>query len=74
MELAGALQEQEETEEMEVVSALIERMELLMSGTQDVLLGAKLSQAHHANKYRAADPKFMVGDKVMLAIGHRCHE
>jgi hypothetical protein len=38
---------------------------------RDSLTAAKISQAHHANKERAPDREFEVGDRVLLATAHR---
>lgn len=49
---------------------LIERLNGEVEGAKDCLLAAKVSQAHHANKGRANEPEFSVGDKVMLETAH----
>ena len=48
------------------VTAFIERIHESVTIAKDNHLAAKTVQAHHANKHRRPDPKFKVGDKVML--------
>lgn len=49
----------------------IEAMEEETDVAKDCLLAAKLQQAHFANRDRLLEPKYQVGDKVMLATAHR---
>lgn len=51
--------------------ALLEKIDNNVKGAQDTLLGAKISQAHHVNSDRQADPEYKVGDRVMLATARR---
>lgn len=51
--------------------AVLEKLELDLLDASDSLLAAKASQSHHANKSRAPDLHFSVGQKVMLATAHR---
>ena len=37
-------------------------------------MAAKAQQTHVANRYRVSDPKFNVGDKVMLSTKNRRRE
>jgi len=48
------------------VAAFIERVNQSVAIAKDNHLAAKTVQAHHANKHRRPEPKFKVGDKVML--------
>ena len=44
-------------------------MEELMNAVRDNILVAKISQAHNVNKTRGADPKYKIGENVLLATG-----
>ncbi|KAJ2936688.1 hypothetical protein H1R20_g395, partial [Candolleomyces eurysporus] len=46
----------------------------VVSDAQDALLKAKVDQSSEANKTRADDPKFEVGEKVWLCTRHRRRE
>jgi hypothetical protein len=54
--------------------ALIEQIQLDVSEAKDNLMLAKIAQSHHANKKRADEIAFNVGDKVMLSMKHRRKE
>lgn len=55
-------------------AALIERLHLDVAEAQDNLLAAKISQAEFANRHRAAEDVFSIGEKVMLSTEHRRRE
>jgi len=48
------------------VAEFIERINESVAIAKDNHLAAKTVQAHHANKHRRPEPKYKVGDKVML--------
>jgi hypothetical protein len=52
----------------------VEEMEEETNMAKDSLLAAKIHQAHEANKDRLVDPTYQVGDKVLLAMVHWCHD
>jgi hypothetical protein len=56
------------------VRALINRLETDVLDAQDALLAAKATQATAANQHRADEPKFDVGDRVLLATKNRRRE
>ncbi|KAH7922145.1 hypothetical protein BV22DRAFT_1017906 [Leucogyrophana mollusca] len=53
--------------------AIISKLELDIFEAQDNLLAAKSSQASTANLHRGPDPRYNVGDFVMLSTSHRRH-
>jgi hypothetical protein len=54
--------------------ALIDRLEADVLEARDALLAAKVTQATAANQHRADEPKFSVGDRVLLATKNRRRE
>lgn len=58
----------DEEDATQAAKTLLEKIESNVQGTQDVLLEAKISQAHHANNDRTVDPEYKVGDWVMGAM------
>lgn len=50
--------------------AVMERLTVDLLEAKDSLTAAKISQAHHANKDRAPDHEFKIGDRVLLATAH----
>src|SRR5437868_7318146 len=48
------------------VTEFIERINESVAIAKDNHLAAKTVQAHYANKHRCPEPKYKVGDKVML--------
>jgi hypothetical protein len=50
---------------------VLTKIQVNMFEAQDNLLGAKISQAHHANKHRGPEKEYLPGDKVMLSTAHR---
>ena len=62
-----------ESDSIDITSAqaFVTEMEQQMKAARDSLLAAKISQAHAANKNCAADPTFIVGEKVLLATAHQ---
>lgn len=70
--MAPLLKENMEGEDaMQVVKEMLEKIESNVQGMQDTLLGAKISQAHHANASHGPDPEYKVGDRVLLATARR---
>ncbi|RDB24931.1 hypothetical protein Hypma_007676 [Hypsizygus marmoreus] len=53
------------------VLRMVQEMEINLMEAKDNLLTAKISQAHHANKSRAPEKPYAVGDKVLLTTVHR---
>jgi hypothetical protein len=53
---------------------IISQIALDVEEAKDNLLQAKIFQAHYANRHRDAEPKYVVGDKVMLSTLHRRNE
>jgi hypothetical protein len=51
--------------------AMMEQLTNDLLEARDSLTVAKISQAHHANKERAPNHEFEVGDRVLLATAHR---
>ena len=41
------------------------------SGSKDNLMVAKIAQSYHVNKHRRDDPKYKIGDSVMLSTLNR---
>ena len=66
----------EDTGEMDGlgVATFLSRLELDVLEAQDNLTAAKAQQAHAANRHCVLDPKFKVGDKVMLSTMNHRHE
>jgi hypothetical protein len=58
----------------EKATELLERIRLDSEEAKDNMLLAKMTQAYHANKHRGEDDVFVVGDRVMLSMLHRCKE
>lgn len=58
--------------EEERAGAVLAEIKSSVQGAQDTMLAAKLSQAHHANSHHTLDPKFVIGDQVMLVTTHCC--
>jgi hypothetical protein len=58
----------------EQAEKLISQIALDVEEAKDNLLQAKIFQSHYANQHRGADPKYAVGDKVMLSTLHRRNE
>jgi hypothetical protein len=53
---------------------IISQIALNVEEAEDNLLQAKIFQAHYANCTRGPEPKYAVGDKVMLSTLHQCNE
>lgn len=53
---------------------LLSQLQRDVADAQDALLAAKTRQAHHANRHRAAEDVFQVGDQVMLSTRNRRRE
>jgi hypothetical protein len=49
-------------------------MESLTLAVKDGLLASKITQAHFTNRDHSGEPNFNIGDKVLLAMGHRRRE
>jgi hypothetical protein len=58
----------------EQAEKLISQIALDVEEAKDNLLQAQIFQSHYANQHRGADPKYAVGDKVMLSTLHRRNE
>jgi hypothetical protein len=54
--------------------SIISQIEGDVAEANNALLGAKVLQAFYANKSQGAEDAYAVGDKVMLAMLHRCRE
>jgi hypothetical protein len=52
-------------------AAIISSIQDCVLAAQDALLGAKVSQAHQANRHRSPDQEYQVGDKVLLSTAKR---
>ncbi|KAF9047989.1 hypothetical protein BDZ89DRAFT_921065, partial [Hymenopellis radicata] len=50
---------------------IIDRLTHDTAEAQDALIAAKVNQAASANKHRAEDPGFTVGERVLLSTFHR---
>jgi hypothetical protein len=57
-----------------LATEFIENMDCITLAAKDNLMATKVTQAHFANKGRKEDPHYNVGDKVLLAMAHRCRE
>ena len=66
-------QENDDPASFDTVSFL-SRLEMDVLEAQDNLLAAKTQQAHAANRHRIPEPRYNVGDKVVLSTKHRRHE
>jgi hypothetical protein len=53
---------------------IISQINLDVEEAKDNLLQAKIFQAHYANKHRAPELEYAIGDKVMLSTLHRRNE
>lgn len=54
----------------DTVHAMMEQLATDLLEAKDSLTAAKISQMHHANKDRAPNPNFKVGDCALLATAH----
>ncbi|KIM64379.1 hypothetical protein SCLCIDRAFT_99119, partial [Scleroderma citrinum Foug A] len=52
---------------------LLSHIELDKLEVQDNLMAAKAQQAQAVNRHCVPDPKFKVGNRVMLSTKNRCH-
>lgn len=62
------------TPEESTAQAIIARITTDVQDAQDNLLAAKIRQAFHANKHRAPEIAYAVGDQVMLSTKNRRNE
>ncbi|EIW59629.1 uncharacterized protein TRAVEDRAFT_86270, partial [Trametes versicolor FP-101664 SS1] len=62
------------TEGVSAALAMLRRLETDVMEAQDTLLMSKAAQAFHANNSRGTEPRFEVGDRVLLLTFHRCRE
>jgi hypothetical protein len=53
---------------------IVSQIALDVEEAKDNLLQAKIFQAHYANRNCAEEPKYAVGDKVMLSTLHHHNE
>ena len=63
-----------DTPEADAAIALIQKIESDIQEAKDNLLAAKVTQAEFANRHRANEDIFTIGDKVMLSMEHRRRE
>jgi hypothetical protein len=54
--------------------AVVEKISLDVREAQDNLLTTKINQSEFANRHRAKEIPYVVGDKVLLSTKHRRHE
>ncbi|KIK11333.1 hypothetical protein PISMIDRAFT_122882 [Pisolithus microcarpus 441] len=64
----------EDTHSTDGAEGFLSCLQLDILEAQDNLFAAKAFQAHAANQHQVPDPKFQVGDKVMLSTKHRHQE
>jgi hypothetical protein len=64
----------EHADSLPLISDLIDRLNTDVADARDNLLLAKITQTHHANKSRAPDPLFKIGDFMHLSTANRRHK